>query len=138
MPRCRTTIRDMRALRRSLQKATQQLRRTEQNATAFKKMAFAAEKEYKRRHQADADILRNSLRNISVPFYNQKKENRRLKKIVKLVRKQNAALVRQLSDARKIATTPKLISNPSARLAPRKKTIHKTSGNWVLLRSMDI
>jgi hypothetical protein len=138
MPKCRTTTRDLRALRRSLKKAKQQLCRTEQNATAFKKMAFATEKEYKRRQQADADILRKSLRNISVPFYKQKKENRRLKKIVQVVRKRNAALVRQLSDARKIATTPKLTSKPSPRLAPRKKTIHKTSGNWVLLRSMDI
>lgn len=135
MTKCRTNMRDMRALRRSLEKVTRQLRHTERNAAAFKKMAFAAEKEYKRRQQADAEILRNSLRNFSVPFYKQKKENQRLKKIVQLVRKQNATLVRQLTDARKIAAAPKLVSKPSPRLAPRKK---KTSGDWVLLRSMDI
>lgn len=128
MPKCQNTRRDMRALQRSLHRTCEQLRQMTHNAAVIKEKAFAAEKAHKLRQQASDDILKNSLQNFSVPFYKQQTEIRRLKKMLALVRKQNATLVRQLRDTRKIKSRPK-VTTPKSTGAGR---------GWKLLRCMDI
>jgi hypothetical protein len=74
MPKAAPNDRAHRALVRSMDKIARQLRQNDQKFTKFKKMALEKEKAYKQRSAEDANILRASLRNFSVPYYKQQKE----------------------------------------------------------------
>lgn len=77
------TSRDFRTMTRALTKQQAELvkirhehRQTVQNATEFKKMVFVVKGEYDKKLasvQQEANILRQSLKNFSVPYYKQQK-----------------------------------------------------------------
>ena len=90
------TSRDFRTLTRTLAKQTAELvkirhehRQTVQNASKFKNMVLVAKKEYDKKlatAQQEANILRQSLKNFSVPYYKQRNVLRKQAKMLKAYR----------------------------------------------------
>ena len=87
------TSRDIRAMARTITKQRAEIlklrrdyRQTTQDAIAFKKMAFSAKSKYDRELsnvKQEANILRQSLKNFSGPYYKQKKVLRQQAKMLK-------------------------------------------------------
>lgn len=85
--------RDIRAMARTLNQQREELLKlrhehlqTTQDAIAFKKMALAAKREYDSElsnTKQEANILRQSLKNFSGPYYKQKKVLRQQAKMLK-------------------------------------------------------
>ena len=88
--------RDIRAMARTLNQQREELLKlrrehlqTTQDAIAFKKMAFAAKRKYDRElsnAKQEANILRQSLKNFSGPYYEQRKALRKQAKMLKAYR----------------------------------------------------
>ena len=80
------TDRDHRVLVRNMAQMARQLLQNEQKFKAFKKKSAEKEIAHVKRREEDAEILKNSLRNFSGPFYKQKYELQKKKKEVNMLR----------------------------------------------------
>lgn len=90
------TSRDFRTMARTLAKQKAELlklrrehRQTVQNAVEFKEMVLVAKKEYDKKFaivQEEANILRQSLKNFSGPYYKQRQALRKQAKMLKAYR----------------------------------------------------
>lgn len=129
-----TTDRDHRVLVRNMAQMARQLRQTEQKFKAFKKTSTEKEIAHLKRREEDAEILKNSLRNFSGPFYKQKNELRKKKQEVNMLR---AEIQRMRQNARKNLVA--LRGAVQKRIEGRKtRSYAPMRAKYVVKASMDI
>ena len=92
MTKVQSSTRTERALVRTITRLERELSKAKQMAVEADKKASDIAVVAAKRQKEDAEILKNSLRNFSVPFYRQKKRISDLEKLIGVGRVHNARL----------------------------------------------